>query len=102
MFATWLAVCASIGCGGALDREDGALLIRLVDVPVEIDAVRATVVAGGRTFEATIPPPVDGVVRDFTAIPAGPALVDLELDAGPTLLLVRRGLDVMVTVDAVI
>lgn len=102
MFATWLAVCASIGCGGALDREDGALLIRLVDVPVEIDAVRATVVAGGRTFEATIPPPVDGVVRDFTAIPAGPALVDLELYAGPTLLLVRRGLDVMVTVDAVI
>ncbi|MBI4821186.1 MAG: hypothetical protein HY791_33310 [Deltaproteobacteria bacterium] len=61
----------------ALDRVDGSLILELLGVPSEATLLEMNVRSEEREFGATISRPKDDVVREFSAIPAGSALVSV-------------------------
>lgn len=91
LLAVLLLVAA--GCGGALDRVDGALLIQLFGVPENVDEVAIVVRAGGRSFSARLPRSED-VIDEFSAVPVGPATVDVTLYAAGAIVDERLGMTI--------
>jgi hypothetical protein len=68
------------------DRRDGALVVELEDLSREADTIDMTVRAAGRTFSERMTRPADDRITAFSAVPAGPAELDLRIFAGDRLL----------------
>jgi hypothetical protein len=85
-----------------LDRRDGSLVIVLSRVPAQVDAIEVTVRAGARSFEELVARPNDDRITDFSAVPAGPAELDLRLFAGSELIDARLAIGVEIVEDAVV
>ncbi len=83
----WFTVIGLLsGCWAPLEQQDGRLHLLLIDAPPEADRVHVVITSDARRFEARVGLPDDGVVRDFSAIPAGLATVQLTLEsAGDTI-----------------
>src|SRR5688572_26594342 len=87
-----LAICAVFSACAPLDRRDGALVIALERVPPQVDMIEIVVRADGRSFEQVVARPMDGRITEFSAVPAGPAELDLRLFAGTELVDMRLGI----------
>lgn len=88
-------VLALGGCGGPLDRRDGALVVWLSGAPTAGDRVALELVTeDGRRFSTERPRPADGRVDDFSAVPAGPAELTVTLRAAGGEVTAQRRLQV--------
>lgn len=106
MDARWLRAALVValvgaGCGGALDRRDGALRILLAGAPAECDAVEFALETRRRRFTGRLPRPPDDVLTSLAAVPEGPASLELVLFGGSARLGAVSGLEVVVVAGEV-
>ena len=85
-------------CGGPLDRVDGRLVITLAGLPVDADVIDLELLAGGRTFETSVP--VMQTIDVFSAVPAGEGALTLTVRDGSRVLTRRIRIPVTIEADA--
>lgn len=102
MVRPWtVAALACLACA-PLDRRDGALILILEQVPDAVDTVEVRVRSGDRTFSDRLPRPEDDVVTDFSAVPVGPAKVDVSLFAQDEIIDARVAMDATIVEGEVV
>lgn len=96
----WVPLWAALlSCGGPLDRQDGALVLRLDELPAGTDRVLVVLQTSGRSFERDLEMRGPGRRPVFTAVPVGPAQVEVSLYAGEQLLARQVGLQIEIELD---
>lgn len=88
-----------LGCGGPLDRQDGALALRVEAPPTGTDRARVVLHTGGRSFERSLEMRGPGRRLVFTAVPIGPAVVEVSLYGGEQLLARQVDLQIDIQLD---
>lgn len=71
-------------------------MIELVRLPEQVDAVEVTVRAGGRSFQERLPRPADDRITEFSAVPAGPAELDVRAFAGEQIVAARVAIELQI------
>lgn len=92
-------VVALAACGGPLDRQDGALALRLEALPLGADRASVVLQSNGRRFTRSLEQLGPGRRPVFTAVPVGPAQVEVSLYGGAQLLARQVGLPIEIELD---
>jgi hypothetical protein len=90
------------GCGGPLDRADGAVVLVLRGAPEATREVEVQARAGARAFHLRRPRPADDRIADLSAVPAGPMVFDVRALGPDGVLAERAGIQVEVPLDATV